>query len=532
MGRLGLLVATILILLSGCTEQQVGNGLVYCSEGDPETFNPQLSVSGTTIDATAKQLYNRLLQIDPVSGDLIPDLAIDWQISEDRRQYLFTLRQGVAFHQTEHFTPNRDFNADDVVFSFERWLLRSNPFFNVGGARYPYFQSMDLDQIGLTIVKVSDYQVRFDLVQPRPNFLAELATDFAVILSKQYGVEQLAAGTPNRIDSHPVGTGPFKLRQYLRNQYIRYDRHPDYWGTAAKLDQLVFDITPSATTRVIKLIGGDCDVAALPKVSELGTIQSYDDLAVDVMPGLNVSYWAFNTNRPPLDNAHVRRALSLAINKPRILKVIYQTSAVASKGMLPPISWAYNRDFSPLEHQPEMAKRMLQQAGVGEFSVDILVIPTDRIYNPDPLKSAELIQQDLAEIGVTANLIHHDWNRFSERLRQGDYDSVLIGWSADNLDPDNFFSPLLSCAALSYGSNRARWCDPEFDKLIYQARNSLDIKQRKQLYNQLELRLRQQMPLMPFAHSSRLLGRKRHWQGQMLHPSGGIDFSKVGKETL
>ncbi|WP_298441944.1 ABC transporter substrate-binding protein [uncultured Ferrimonas sp.] len=523
-----------MLFVVGCSEQQqyIDNGLVYCSEGDPETFNPQKTVSGTAIDATAKQLYNRLIQIDPETGELLPELAVDWQISADGRQYLFTLRQQVQFHRTDYFQPSRAFNADDVLFSFERWLKRSHPYHQIGGARYPFFQSIDLDHIGLKLVRVADDQVRFELQQPRPNFLAEIATDFAVILSQEYGLSQLAAGTPELLDAKPIGTGPFKLRNYVRNQYIRYDRHNQYWGPLARLDQLVFDITPSASSRVIKLIGGDCDVAALPQISELGTIQSYDDLALDVMPGLNVAYWAFNTNKAPFNDPKVRKALNLAVDKRRILKAVYHNTAVMAKGMLPPISWAYDPNLPAIEHDPAQAKRLLEQANVGPISIDIWAVPVGRIYNPDAMKSAELIQQDLARIGVSANIVSYDWGRFLQLLQLGEYDSVLIGWSADNLDPDNFFSPLLSCSALAYGSNRARWCDPKFDQLMAQARESRDPQQRQLLYSQLEYQLQQQTPLVPLAHASRILGRKRHWQGRMLHISGGIDFSTVGKEAL
>ncbi|SHI08323.1 ABC transporter substrate-binding protein [Ferrimonas marina] len=529
MARIWLSVAALAWVLSGCSGEGVEptSGMVYCSEGNPETFNPQLTTSSTAVDATAKQLYNRLLRIDPQTGSLVPELAINWQVSGDGRQYHFTLRNGVRFHQSDRFTPSREFNADDVLFSFNRIVDTTHPYHGVSGGRYPYFQSVGLEQNLARIHRLDDHQITFELHEPNASFLSDLATDFAVILSAEYGETLLHRGETEVMDQHPIGTGPFLLKDYRRNQYVRYSRHPHYWGEPAQIEQLVFDITPSSTTRVIKLIGGDCDVAALPQISELSVIQRYDDLAVDTRPGMNVAFWAFNTQKPPLDDPRVRRALSQAVDKRRLLTTVYHNTAVVGKGLLPPISWAYDPSLPDLNYDPERARQLLDSAGYSELELDIWAMPVGRIYNPNAVKTAELLQQDLAKIGVRANIVRNDWSGFIDKLQHAEYDSVLIGWSADNLDPDNFFSPLLSCAAMVFGSNRARWCDPNFDALIAEARASADPEQRRRLYQQLELMIQRQMPLMPLAHASRTLGRQRVWEGPILHTSGGIDFTQV-----
>ncbi|MBY5993790.1 ABC transporter substrate-binding protein [Ferrimonas balearica] len=529
--RLLSMLAGALALLSGCGGAAVDpQGLVYCSEGDPDSFNPQLTTSGTSVDASAKQLYNRLLRFDAQSGELVPDLATDWQVSRDGLEVRFSLRESVAFHQTDRFTPSRHFNADDVIFSFERMLDADHPYHGIGGGRYPYFQGTGLNKQIKAVHRYGDHDVVFELHYASASFLSELATDFAVILSAEYGQRMLEASTPGLLDSQPVGTGPFKLSRYQRNHYIRYLRHDAYWQGPVALEQLVFDITPHSTARLIKLIGGDCDVAALPQVTELSVIQQYDDLAVDTRPGMNVAFWAFNSQKPPLSDPRVRKGLAMAVDQRRILAAVYHNTAVASRGLLPPISWAYDSQLELPPHDPDQARRLLEEAGVDALSMDIWAMPVGRIYNPNAIKMAELIQQDLAVIGVQSRIVSYDWNVFVNRLGYAEYDSVLIGWSADNYDPDNFFTPLLSCEALLFGSNRARWCDAEFDALMQAARQESDQATRRQLYRQLELTLRQQMPLLPLAHASRTLGRQRHWQGDMLHTTGGIDFSAVAKE--
>ncbi len=533
MTKLRLLAALCVALgwLTGCGGATAPpSGLVYCSEGDPDSFNPQLTTSGTSIDASAKQLYNRLLRFDPQNDTLVPDLATHWQVSDDGLEVRFTLRQDVAFHTTDRFRPTRAFNADDVLFSFERVLNPEHPFHRIGGGRYPYFQSAGLTKQIKGVRRIDDHQVAFDLRYASASFLSELATDFAIILSAEYGQQLLDNLTPEIIDLEPVGTGPFRLTGFQRHHFIRYQRHDQYWAGPVALEQLVFDITPHSTSRLIKLIGGDCDVAALPQISELSVIQAQDDLAVDTRPGLNVAYWAFNTQKPPLDNPLVRRALSLAVDQRRILAAVYHNTAVASHGLLPPISWAYDPNTALPEYNPEKARLLLEQVGIEHLDLSIWAMPVGRIYNPNAIKTAELIQQDLAAIGVDSSIVSYDWTVFVNRLEYAEYDTVLIGWSADTYDPDNFFTPLLSCEALVFGSNRARWCNPEFDRLMRQARRSSDEETRKALYGQLEHILRQELPLLPLAHASRTLGRQRAWQGPMLHTTGGIDFSAVAKE--
>ncbi|MFI3246883.1 MAG: ABC transporter substrate-binding protein [Ferrimonas sp.] len=534
MAQLRPLLAFIVLFVVGCGQQHTTeSGLVYCSEGDPITFNPQQAISSTTLDATSKQLYNRLIHFDPKSGTYVPELATSWQISPDGLTYLFTLREHVPFHQTEYFQPSRFFTASDVVFSFQRWLDRSHPYYQIGGGRYPFFQNIGLDAIGLQVEQISKQQVRIQLKQPRPSLLQELATDFAVILSEEYGLAMLGRGQPQFLDERPIGTGPYQLHEYQRNQFIRYNRHEQYWGTPAKLTKLVFDITPSASARVIKLIGNDCDIATLPQLSELKTIQSYPDLALEQAPSLNTAYWAFNTDKAPFNHPSVRLALSYAIDKKRLLESVYHNTAVLAVGMLPPSSWAYPQPESAYyAYNPGLAQKLLAEADVGPIHINILTIPMARPYNPDPMYMARLIQQDLALIGVSSSIITYDLSRFLQLLNRAEYDSVLIGWNADTLDPDNFFTPLLSCNALVSGSNHARWCLPEFDELINQAKNDAIPQQRQILYKELEQMLRLHHPLVPLAHANRIIGRQREWQGQVLHTNGGIDFTQIDRGAL
>lgn len=527
-----LLVAAVVSACQPQLPETVRSGLVYCSEGSPEAFNPQLVTSGTTIDAISQQLYDRLLDIDPQSGELKPLLATHWQVNDSGTVYEFTLRSGVQFHQTEYFIPGRPFNSDDVIFTFNRIMDKNHPFHYQGGGNYPFFQSVDWANLVERVVATSDNTVRFELSRPDSSFLSNLATDFAAILSAEYGAAVLAQGQPGRIDSHPVGTGPFRFKEYQKDVLIRYYRHKNYWREQAKPEQLVFDIVPNNARRMAKLFTHECDVVAFPRVAELGLISQRPDVDVQESTSMNIGFWAFNTAKPPFDDARVRLALAMAINREAILQAVYFGYATAANSVLPPTSWAYNADLPELPFDQTQAKALLAEAGYANgFSMDIWAMPVQRLYNPNALKMAEMMQADLAQIGVRATIVSYEWNSFRRKLSNNEHDSVLIGWSADNADPDNFFRPLLSCSAAQTGTNRANWCDANFDRLISQALLTSDQKQRRSYYMAAQQYLAEQMPLLSIAHSQRFQALNSDISGIEINPYGGISLATAVKDV-
>lgn len=516
-------------LLVACGPQRLPSGLVYCSEGNPESFNPQLVTSGTTIDATSHQIYSRLIDYDTQSGKLVPALATQWSMSEDGLSYRFVLRENVKFHYSSRFTPSRTFNADDVLFSFNRIIDPQHPYHWVSRTGYPFFQSIGFSEQVKEIKKINDHEVVFYLARKDASFLANLATDFAVILSAEYAQQQLAQGHPENVDHFAIGTGPFTLVEYAKNEYIRYRRNPDFWGEPAQVEMLIFDITPKSTGRLAKLIAGDCSVSALPKAGELPLIKQHRELTIESQPGLNVAFWAFNTQKPPLDDVRVRRALAYAVDKHNILRAVYQNTAIQATGVLPPTSWAYDNNKGLNDYNPQKARDLLKEAGIKNLSIDIWAIPVSREYNPNTLKTAELIQSDLVNIGVKVNIVSYDWSVFSQRLSRDEYDSVLIGWNADNSDPDNFFTPLLSCSAMQSNNNRSRWCNPKFDAILDRAREVSTQAERKAIYQEAEALLAEQVPMLSLAHAKRVALSRNNVQNMQLTPFGGISFAHTNQ---
>lgn len=288
------------------TSSVAAKTLVYCSEGSPENFNPQLYTSGTSVDASAVPVYNRLVDFKAGTTELQPSLAERWEVSEDGKVYTFHLRKDVKFQSNKYFKPTRDFNADDVIFSFMRQKDPQNPYHNVSNGTYSNFESLEFGSLITAIDKVDEHTVRFTLAHPEAPFVADLAWYFASILSAEYADAMLKAGTPQRVDSDPVGTGPFRLAQYQKDSRILFTAFDDYWQGRSKIDRLVFSITPDASVRVAKLEKNECQVMPFPNPADLPRLKENKEITLMSKAGLNTGFLAFNTQKAPLDNVKVR----------------------------------------------------------------------------------------------------------------------------------------------------------------------------------------------------------------------------------
>ena len=525
-GKLWTLLCAVALILM-CALPVSAKTLVYCSEGSPEGFNPALYTAGTTFDASSRALFNKLAEFERGTTKIVPALAESWEISSDGLVYTFNLRKGVKFHTLKDFTPTRDFNADDVLFSFMRQLDKNHPFHKVTPGAYEYFEGMSMPDLLKEIVKVDDYTVKFVLTRPEAPMIANLAMDFASIFSKEQADMLMKAGTPEKIDLIPAGTGPFQLVAYQKDAVIRYKAHPDYWAGKAPIDNLVFAITPDASVRYQKLKAGECHVMPYPNPADLEAMKTDKEINLLSQEGLNVGYLAYNTMMAPFDNPKVRKALNMAINKQAILDAVFQGAGKVAKNPIPPTIWSYNDDIVDDPYDPEGAKKMLAEAGLQNLSMKIWAMPVQRPYNPNARRMAEVIQADFEKIGVKAEIVSYEWGEYLKRSKDKDRDgAVLLGWTGDNGDPDNFLAVLLGCDGVG-GSNRANFCHDEFEALIQKAKRVSDPAERTNLYKQAQVVFKEQAPWATIAHSIVFEPVRKEVVDYRIDPFGGHIFYGV-----
>lgn len=517
-----------LTLTAASVAAQAAGTLIFCSEASPEGFDSAQYTGGTTFDASGHALFNRLVEFKKGTTDIAPSLAESWTISPDGLTYTFKLRKGVKFHTTDHFTPTRDFNADDIAFTFGRMSDKNHLFNKAYPAGFPYASDTGIATNIESITKVDPLTVVFKLRKPDGDMLAKVAMPFASILSLEHADKLVAAGQAAMINQQPVGTGPFVLKRYQKDAQIRYAKNAAYWNAKEVLvDNLIFAITPDASVRVQKLKAGECHIMSQPKPQDIAGMRADPALKMDSAPGFNVGYLAYNTEKPYTSKLEVRQALDMAINRKAIIEAVYQGQGQEASNPFPASLWSYNRSLKNTAYSPEKAKELLKKAGYPDgFELTLWAMPVQRPYNPSAKLMAEMIQADWAKIGVKAKITQYEWGEYLKRLKAGEHDTGLIGWVGDYASPDNFLGVLLTCEAVG-GSNYARYCSKDFDALVLKARNSTNPKERTELYMKAQQVFKRDLPWTTVAHSTVNQPMRKEVQGFMISPFGDYNFEGV-----
>src|SRR5580698_6737074 len=505
--------------------------LVYCSEGSPAGFDPAQYTTGTDFTANTFTVFNRLVEFERGGTKVEPGLAEKWDVSPDGLTYTFHLRHGVKFQTTAYFKPTRELNADDVLFTFNRMLDPNQPFRKAYPATFPYFTDMGLDKLIAKVEAVDPYTVKFTLNQVNAPFIQNMAMEYASIQSAEYADQLLKAGKASDINQFPVGTGPFIFRSYTKDATIRFDGNPDYWkpGVVA-ISKLIFAITVDPSVRVQKLKRNECQVMSYPRPADLDSIRSDPNLQLPSQAGFNLGYLAYNTAHKPFDNVDVRRALDMAIDRKAIIGSVYQGAGQLATAPMPPTQWSYDKDLKDPAFDPVKAKALLAKAGFPNgFELNLWAMPVQRPYNPNARLMAEMIQADWEKIGVKANIVSYEWGEYIKRAHAGEHDVMLIGWTGDNGDPDNWLGTLLGCDAVN-GSNFSHWCYKPFNDLVEQGRVTSDQAQRVKIYTQAQQIFADQLPFSPIAHSTVYQPASKKVVGMKIEPLGYLRFDGVGMQ--
>ncbi|MFG6430947.1 ABC transporter substrate-binding protein [Roseateles sp. LYH14W] len=519
-----LLLSASLALLTPLAAQAQGKPLIYCADASPEGFDPGLWDSAST-NIVSAQMFDGLLGFKRPTTELTPKLATSYEISPDAKTFTFKLRSGVKFHSTPWFKPSRDFNADDVVFTFSRFVDPNHPFNKAFPAVFVYPQNLGLSKLIAGIDKVDAQTVRFRLHQPNVTFIANFAFGWAGIHSAEYAAQLLKAGKASQINVHPVGTGPFLFKSYAKDDVLRMTANPDYWGGKQPTTNLVFSISREPNVRVQKIAAGECHVTAAVRDVDIAGLTGNANVSIEKIQALNISYLGFNLKKAPTDKREVREALDIAIDRDAIFKALFpRGDAMQAVSAFPPAIPGYNKKLKN-EFDPAKAKALLAKAGFPNgFEIDLWALPVQRPTNPNGQLMAQLIQQDWAKIGVKASIKTFEWGEYLKRANNGEHNVYMSGWSGETGDADDFLTPNLSCAANKSG---IKFCNAEFEKLIDEARATPDQKKRIALYEKAQEIFKRERPWITMAHSTVYIPVRKDVVGFKMAPNGSVDFEGV-----
>lgn len=312
--RLAALPLLLAPLLLG--PQAFAAALSVCTEASPEGFDVVQYNSLTTTNASADVLMNRLVDFDTASGKVVASLADSWEVTPDGLTYVFKLHPQVKFHRTEYFNPTRELTAEDVKFSFDRMLDPANPWHKVAQSGFPHAQSMQLPALIKKIDALDPLTVRFTLDHPDSTFLATLSMGFASIYSAEYADKLMKAGTPEKLNSQPIGTGPFVFTRFQKDATVRYKANADYFGGKPSVDPLIFAITPDANVRLQKLRRNECQIALSPKPLDVQAAMKEPTLKVEKTDAFMTAFVAINSQHPPWTNLRCARRSTSPSTRP------------------------------------------------------------------------------------------------------------------------------------------------------------------------------------------------------------------------
>lgn len=525
--RRAAVAAAAVALLAAAGLTHAAGTLTVCTESSPDGFDIVQYESLVTQDAAGLTLYDQLLHFKPGSTEVVPGLAEKWTVSPDGLTYTFTLRKGVKWHSTPWFKPTRDFDADDVLFSFQRMADKKHPAHGVAKNGYIYWTGMEMSSLVKSVTKVDAHTVRFELTRPEAPFLANIAmSSIGSISSAEYAAQLQKEGRLDALNTQPVGTGPFVFKSYQKDAVVRFTANKAYWGGAPKVDNLVLAITTDPNVRVQKLKAGECLIGTNMKPDTASVFDQDPNVKMLRSSPLLTAYIAPNHKRKFLSDKRLREALWLALDKKTYIQSVYGGNAKAAASFLPPGIWSHDASLAERSSAAALdkARALVKASG---YDGSELVIVTRIGGSIDGKRAAELMQADWARIGVKTRVQMMEWGELLKRTGKGEHDLTFLSWAGDNGDPDNFFTPNLSCSAVDSGGNKSQWCHPGFDELIATARKTADPKKRTELYRKAQKLVYDEVALIPTVYPVNMTALNKKVSGFVPSPFSWNDFRSV-----
>ena len=485
--------------LVSCSQAPDPNTLVMIIESSPTNLDPRVGIDAQS-ERIGELLFDALLTRDE-HLNVQPGLAERWEIP-DPLTYVFHLHRGVTFHD------GRPLTSRDVKWTFDSLLegkIRSTK-----SAAYRFVDHVDAPD---------EFTVVFHLKEPNATLLWNLSEGASGIVPD---------GSLDEITRQPIGSGPFQFVSAEQDKEVVVKRNDNYWGAKARLARVRFTIVPDATTRALELRKGSADAAINSLTSDtIVALEREPNLQLERAPGTVLSYLAFNLRDPILRDVRVRQAIAYAIDRAPLLEYIWRGFAEPALSVLPPQSWAFDRDVAAFPHNPEKARQMLDAAGYRARDGVRFHLTMKTSTEESTRLLAAVLQQQLRDVGIALDIRTFEFATFFADVTSGAFQLYSLRWIGGNEDPDIFEYSFHSNRFPPKGANRGFYSNPRVDSLIDRARRETDQNVRKRLYAEVQEVLAQDEPYINLWYFDNVLVHTRRVRSVTLNPSGNYDFLKT-----
>lgn len=457
---------------------------------DITSLDPQ-GHNDTKSEAVSFLLFNRLFRLN-TDFEYVPDLAKSWE-NPTPKEWVIEIKKGVKFHNGEEMT------SEDVKFSLERSMEQ------------PKVEHV-LAQVEKVEI-VDDYTVKITTKTAFAPFLYSLVHAGASILPKGY----VESGDEFK---NPVGSGPFTFVEWKSGDKVVLEKNPDYFDddNMAQSEKMVFKVIPEGSSRTIALETGEVDVVQELQTMDINKVKENSGLTLYEKGSTRVDFFAMNNEKEPFTNQKVRQALNYAINKDAIMAVAIEGAGQEAKSVLAESMLGFKA--ADYEYNPQKAKELLAEAGYEDgFTTSITTSGDQR------KRIAEIIQANLMEVGITAEIEMLEWGTFIDMAMKGEHETLILGWTS-NPDPDATLTPLYLSDSIG-GFNFSRVNNEKLDELILKGRQEMDIEKRVEIYNELHEHIMDQAPIVPLFVKNNIVGANSELKNVELSPQGLWNLEKL-----
>lgn len=437
-------------------------------------------------------LYNRLTYVNLESGEIEGDLAESWEQVSDT-EFKFKLHEGVKFHD------GSDLTSKDVKFSLER-------------ARESARVKSYLADLGEIIIE-DDYNITLTTKAPSAVFLTNLAHN---------GISIIPEGSGDDFGDNPIGTGPYKLVEHIPSDRIVIERFDDYFAGPTKTERFILRVIPEPSARVIALETGEIDIAEDIDPIDVEKVEQNKNLTLLQTPSVGMEYFGFNFNKSPYENLLVRQAFAHAINKQAIVDAVLNGQGVPAKTVVGTGVPGFYDGMEGFEYNPEKAKELLTEAGYPDgFDTTVYITGSDRVL------TAQLIQSDLAEIGVNLEIEQFESSALFDAVNNGRQTTYILTWSNSTGDCHNSIFPVFHSSNHGATGNRMWYTNEKVDELIEEAVKEFDNDKRMELYKEVQELVVNDAPWIPLFHKVTSVGVNSHIKGLTLDPGSMHIYKNV-----